>query len=379
MLNTGHSRENILQGGPNILLGQGHDGGVSTNQGRAVSCSWTKRNGLGQTPDHRTESIRSRFHATIAGRDLFESDQGILYRAWMIMKHSILVVFAGLVATAVWLTSVTNGAAANPPIKVMSFNIRYGQAKDGTNNWPLRRELVVQTIKTFDPDLLGTQEVLDFQAAFLRDQLPGYAFHGVGREDGSNQGEFVPVMFKTNRFELVDSGFFWLSETPEVPGSKSWDTALTRMLSWVVLRDRRGDGQPFVFANVHFDHRGVQARIESAKLIRRKAAELAGQYPGILCGDFNTTEDGQPYQVLVKGKGFGGPEFVDSFRVIHPERSPNEASFHGWTGGRAGSRIDWIIHTPEFATLNAMIDYTNDGGRYPSDHYPVEAVIRLKP
>jgi len=267
---------------------------------------------------------------------------------------------------------------ANPPLKVMSFNIRYGAANDGTNSWPHRNHLVLETIRTFDPDLLGLQEVLGFQADYLKEGLPGYAFHGVGREDGVAKGEFVPLMYKTERFELVGSGHFWLSDDPETPGSVSWDSSLTRMLSWVVLRDHHAPQRPFVFANVHFDHRGPQARLESARLIRQRAADIQDEFPIVLTGDFNTTEDDPPYAVLVRGEGFQNLPFIDTYRAIHPERSPNEASFSRWIGVRPGSRIDWIVHTPQFKTLHAAINYTQEEGRYPSDHYPVEAVLRLR-
>jgi endonuclease/exonuclease/phosphatase family metal-dependent hydrolase len=287
---------------------------------------------------------------------------------------AILLTALLLVDHAAW----TAPEPANPPVKVMSFNIRYGAANDGTNSWPQRRSLVLETIQAFDPDLLGLQEVLGFQAEYLQDRLPGYAFHGVGREDGVAKGEYVPVMYKTERFELVSSGHFWLSETPEIPGSKSWDSSLPRMLSWVLLRDHEVPERPFVFANVHFDHRGPQARLESARLIRQRAAEIQDEYPVVLTGDFNTTEDDPPYAVLVKGEGFQNRRLIDTYRAIHPERSPNEASFSRWIGVRPGSRIDWIVHSPEFNTLNATINYTQEMGRYPSDHYPVEAVLRLR-
>jgi endonuclease/exonuclease/phosphatase family metal-dependent hydrolase len=184
-------------------------------------------------------------------------------------------------------------------------------------------------------------------------------------------------MYREDRFELLDSGHFWLSETPEIAGSVSWDSSLTRMLSWVALRDRR-DGAELVFANVHFDHRGQQARLESARLIRRNAAKVPYGFPIILTGDFNTTEDDAPYAALVKGEGFGGNAWVDTYRVIQPERSENEASFSGWRATRKGSRIDWIVTTPDVKTLDARINYTQEDGRNPSDHYPVEAILRLK-
>lgn len=293
------------------------------------------------------------------------------------MSTNRFAVFLAVICSVAVTTSSYAANAQNTPIKVMSFNIRYGAANDGTNSWPHRHNLVLETIQNFQPDLLGMQEVLKFQADFVRSGLPGYAFHGVGREDGAEKGEFVPLMYREDRFELLDSGHFWLSETPEVAGSVSWDSSLTRMLSWVALRDRR-DGAELVFANVHFDHRGQQARLESAKLIRSRASEIPYGVPVILTGDFNTTEDDAPYAALVKGEGFDGGKWVDTYRVIQPERAENEASFNGWHATRKGSRIDWIITTPDVTTLDARINYTQENGRNPSDHYPVEAVVRLK-
>ena len=268
-------------------------------------------------------------------------------------------------------------AADTPLLKVMSFNIRYGAANDGTNSWPQRKDLVLDTIKVSDPDLLGLQEVLGFQADFLKENLEGYAFHGVGREDGQEKGEYVPLMYKTSRFSLEDSGHFWFSETPDVPGSKSWDSSLPRMLSWVALRDLKND-RLLIFANVHFDHRGTEARLESAKLMRARWEEFEGEYPLVITGDFNTDEDRAPYAALVNAEGFAGTKLIDSYRAVHPERSPNEETFGAWVGKREGTRIDWIIHSPDLVTRNATINYTQDNGRYPSDHYPIEAVLRYK-
>ncbi len=263
-----------------------------------------------------------------------------------------------------------------PAIQVMSFNIRFGTAEDGINSWPHRRYLVLETIELFGPDLLGAQEVLEFQAAFLKEGLKGYGFHGAGRDDGTANGEFVPIFYRLDRFELLDSGHFWLSETPAQPGSQGWDASLPRMLSWVVLRDRKGRGRTLAFANTHFDHRGSRARLESAKLVRRWAESMEKKMPVILTGDFNTTEKGAPYAALAKAEGFGGEPFVDAYRAIHPEKSRHESTYSRWTGWREGSRIDWILHSLKFTTLNAAINYTNEAGRYPSDHYPVQAVLR---
>ncbi|MDA0752349.1 MAG: endonuclease/exonuclease/phosphatase family protein [Verrucomicrobia bacterium] len=299
----------------------------------------------------------------------------------LFLKQNLMGWIIGIVSfLGMALSSDIQAGERNTPVKVMSFNIRYGAANDGENSWKHRDYLVLETIQNYGPDLIGYQEALKFQVDFLKQNLKGYGFHGIGRDKGTEEGEYVPVMWKMDRFELVDSGHFWLSETPEIPGSVSWDSSLTRMLSWVVLRDKKAVGyqKELVFANTHFDHRGNQARLESAKLIRQRAEEIMNDIPIILTGDFNTTEDLAPYAALCKAEGFNGKPLVDAFRVIHPEVSDNERSFGAWVGRRDGKRIDWILHTDDFVTLNAAINYTQDAGRYPSDHYPVEAIVRLK-
>lgn len=264
-------------------------------------------------------------------------------------------------------------------VKVMSFNIRNSGAKDGENHWKKRSYLVAETIKMFDPDLLGVQEVLQLQAEFLQEILPDYGFHGVGRNDGMTKGEYVPVLYKKDRFEMTGSGHFWLSDTPEIVGTKSWDSSLPRMVSWVQLSDLRNNDAKLVFLNTHFDHRGRTARLESARLIRKRAEEIMGKgIPFIITGDFNTTEDKQPYAELISGSKGNKIPIIDSFRQANPNRSPNESTSSRWVGQREGTRIDWILHSQEFTTLQSVINYTHEGERYPSDHFPVQAILRIK-
>src|SRR5687767_10854722 len=130
----------------------------------------------------------------------------------------------------------TVDAAPPEPLRVMSFNIRYGTAKDGPNHWNLRKDFVIETIKAFKPDLLGTQETEGFQRDYLAEKLPEYTTIGVGRDDGAEKGEMMAIYIRKERFDVIASGHFWLSETPDVIGSKSWDTSLPRMVTWADLK-----------------------------------------------------------------------------------------------------------------------------------------------
>lgn len=273
------------------------------------------------------------------------------------------------------------------PLRVMCFNVRYGTADDGPNCWDHRRELAARTIRRFDPDLLGVQEALRFQADDLRAALQGYGFVGAGRDDGLDAGEFCGVFFRSDRFERLAAGHFWLSETPDRPGSRGWDADLPRVATWVQLRDRRAAAEPstgasshdtLLLVNTHWDYAGKRARTESARLTRRTIAGLQPGGPVIVVGDFNGTEDDEPYAQLLRGHGDEadcGPVLLDSYRDCHPQRLAQESTFHGFTGGREGSRIDWILHTEHLRSREAHIDYYDEDGRYPSDHFPITAVL----
>lgn len=268
-------------------------------------------------------------------------------------------------------------AVANEPIRVMSFNIRYGSADDGENHWEKRDWLVTKTIKQFDPDLMGTQETLLFQAEYLEEELKDYTYFGRSRMKTPN--EHCGIFYKTKRFTWLAGGHFWLSEAPEVPESKSWDSSLPRMASWVLLHDQQNEAaKPILFVNTHFDHRGVVARLESAKLIRKRIAQLqdiAVDPHVIVTGDFNTPEGSEPYNAFLDGN----ESLVDTYRAKHREKKEGEGSFNGFEGRTAGGRIDWILASKTLHVIEATIDRTNDAGRYPSDHFPVNTVLRNAP
>lgn len=270
--------------------------------------------------------------------------------------------------------------AAEPlaPLQVMSFNVRNSRAADGEDAWPKRTELFFATIARFAPDVIGFQEVLADQRDAIEARMPEFAFSGVARDDGQRRGEWALIGYRKARFTVVRSGDFWLSEQPTVAGSKSWDAALTRICSWVRLRETAG-GREFVFANTHFDHKGVVARQEASRVLSEQLATIAAGVPAILTGDLNVNEDNPAYRVLVQPKANGAIRWIDSFREVHPQRAPDEASFHAFKGTTAGSRIDFIFHTEHFNATAAGIDRSkSDAGRWPSDHYPVTAVLRWK-
>ncbi|MFZ9748037.1 MAG: endonuclease/exonuclease/phosphatase family protein [Opitutaceae bacterium] len=274
------------------------------------------------------------------------------------------------------LLAALPAVAATPaaPLRVMSFNIRYGTAPDGDNAWARRTELVYETIARFQPDVIGYQEVLDFQFDALAARFPELVSEGVGRDDGRRKGEFASLAYRRDRFSRVAGGTFWLSTTPDAPGSKSWDAALPRICTWVRLRET-ASGRELVFANTHFDHRGQVARREAARVLSERLGPVASGIPAVLTGDFNITEDTPAFRVLVEPPEPSWVRWIDAYRTLHPERAPDEASFNGFKGTLRGSRIDFVLHTSHFRATAADIDRHQREGRFPSDHYPVTAVL----
>jgi endonuclease/exonuclease/phosphatase family metal-dependent hydrolase len=257
-------------------------------------------------------------------------------------------------------------------LRVMSFNIRLGVANDGENRWDLRKDLVVKTIRDYNPDLLGLQEVFPMQEEYLRKNFPDYLYYGRSRLVNPKDGEACSVMFRKERFEAIKKSTFWLSETENEPGSKSWDSSLPRIANLVGLTDKQAVGKKLIFINTHFDHRGKKAREEAAKIIKNRVSTLEKGVGVVITGDFNSGEGSKPYQFLVGGN------LIDTFRIAHPTRTEKESTFTAWKGRLIGNRIDWVLCSPNFRVLSAEINRTNDNGRYPSDHYPVTATLNYQ-
>jgi len=274
---------------------------------------------------------------------------------------------------------MVNMLPAAEPLRVMSFNIRYGSAKDGPNAWDNRKEFLVETIRKFHPDLLGTQETEAGQRDYLQSQLTDYEAWGVGRDDGKEKGEMMALFYRRSRFSRLDGGHFWLSETPDVAGSKNWDSAHPRMVSWVKLKDAQGpEPGPIYFFNTHLDHMSQTARDRGAQLLHDKIRQIAGQSPAIVTGDFNSKPGSMPYQNLFT-PGEQPPLLVDVFRVVHPEPQGYEGTFSSFkTDKTDASRIDWIGCTAQLEPATIEINRVQRDGRFPSDHFPLEAILKYR-
>ena len=262
------------------------------------------------------------------------------------------------------------GAQA-PPLRVMSFNLRYDTPNDSANAWPNRKDWVAGLIRFHGADVVGVQEALAHMLTDLDARLPGFSRVGVGRADGRARGEFSAIFYRSDRLALLDSGTFWLSPTPEVAGSKGWDAAIERVATWARFRDRL-TGCTHLQLNTHFDHIGEQARQESARLIRRRLASLANGMPIVMTGDLNSTPTSGAYRILTRDTVAGAtPPLADAMLT---SRSGHYGPTSTWTAFRAidpGRRIDYVlVSSPVTVSAHGILpDSWN--GRFPSDHLPV--------
>lgn len=269
---------------------------------------------------------------------------------------------------------------ADSSLRVMTFNIRFDNPNDGPDAWPHRKDRAASVIRFHGADLVGVQEALKHQLDDLQERLPAYAWVGVGRADGREGGEYSAIFYRQDRFELLDHDTFWLSETPEVPGSKSWDAAIERIVTWAHFRDRR-TGEVFYHFNTHFDHIGERARTESAKLIRQRIAAVAGDAPVVLTGDFNAVDSSMPYQILTGTTPLDGAPSVtlrDAMRISEHGHHGPTTTWNGFTAIEPDRRIDYIF-------VNDRVDVRQHGilpdtwdGRFPSDHLPVVADVTIR-
>jgi endonuclease/exonuclease/phosphatase family metal-dependent hydrolase len=272
-----------------------------------------------------------------------------------------------LAAQAVFVQIVR--ADEGQAVRVMTFNIRYGTAPDGQNAWPNRKEMVLAVIRDFDPELLGLQECLRDQLDVVLQAFPDYSAVGVGREaDGA--GEYSPLLYDRARFDVLQAETFWLSDTPDVRASKSWGNEITRTCTWTRLVDRSNNRVVRVF-NTHWDHISQPSRVKSGELIAEHLQESSAAEPAIVMGDFNIGPEGPARKPLTDAG------LRDSLVDLYPDQS-RRGTFHGFNGKAKGDKIDAILVSREWESLDAEIITTQRNGRFPSDHFPVTATLALK-
>ena len=275
-----------------------------------------------------------------------------------------------LIYAAFFLTATGSVVGQNLSLTAMTYNLRYDEPRDGDDTWVLRKAELAAQIKQYRPDLLGIQEGLARQVFWLDSCLTNHSWVGSGRDDGKLLGEMSALYFDTTRLELITSGTFWLSPTPDVP-SKGWDASLPRVCTYALVR-YRDNGRSFWAFNTHFDHMGLKARQNSAKLIFRQIKKFNKQgYPVILMGDFNCTPVEKPAKYLAS-------KMTDTWTRRHIEVKSPHGTFNGFGRDTTDRRIDYI-----FVRGFKVADYKKPSevranGRFISDHFPVVARLDFK-
>src|SRR5690606_12877163 len=290
-----------------------------------------------------------------------------------------------------FLLFIVAGASAQE-LNLATFNVRNDNNSSDSiqgDGWKVRYPVIAQLIRFHGFDVFGTQEALFHQLEDLKENLPGYAYVGKGRDDGKQAGEYSAIFYDTTKFRPLEHGDFWLSEQTDFP-NKGWDAALPRICSWVKL-ELLENGKTLYFFNVHFDHVGVVARSESAKLIIQKVKDLAGGHTAVLTGDFNVDQHSPSYSVLT-----GTTVLQDAFNVAEVKYATNGTFNNFNPNSKTDSRIDHIFVTPDFQvikygvltdTYRSRLENTDEAytsgnfpkevslkdyrARTPSDHFPV--------
>lgn len=255
------------------------------------------------------------------------------------------------------------------PLTVMTFNIRVGFANDGENHWQKRRDMLFALLREQPADVIGLQEALYSQITEILEAVPGYEYVGVGRTDGRQGGEYAAILYRTARLRARRSDTFWLSDTPTVVRSMTWGNQYERICTWAYFEDR--EGPAFYVYNVHLDHQSQPSRERSAALLLATIAARDPKAPIFITGDFNSGEDNPAAKAV-------SAVFRDSYRVLHSDAT-EVGTFTGFTFGQTkGDKIDYIFVDPSAEVLQAEILRNSRDRRYPSDHFPVTARVRLQ-
>ncbi len=242
-------------------------------------------------------------------------------------------------------------AGKQTDVRWATFNVRYDNPDDSLNAWAYRKDRVCRFIEDKQLDIIGMQEVLHNQFLDLRAGLPEYEGIGVGRDDGATAGEYAPLFYRKDKFEVLESNTFWLAENPDSVGMMGWDAACVRIATWATLKDK-STGKVFMAVNTHFDHVGEEARRQSALLIIRKIKEIVGDRPAVVTGDFNVTDASEAYKTMTTN------EFVlkDAYKTAG-EVSGVGYTFHDFARIPPAEceKIDFIFVTPQITVKSSEI------------------------
>ncbi|MGI4791028.1 MAG: endonuclease/exonuclease/phosphatase family protein [Janthinobacterium lividum] len=254
-------------------------------------------------------------------------------------------------------------------IRIGTFNVRWADPKDGEHIWDLRKSRLLEGLRAWAPDVLGLQEPVLHQLSQIREALSEYASAGIGREDGLEDGEFCPIFYRSDRFELAEGGTFWFSETPEMPGSRGWGSWHPRICTWVRLKER-GSEEAFYVYNMHWDNESQTARENSVKILLDRIGRRTHADPVIVMGDFNAEADNAAVAQL---SAADSPVAISALSSVHAEPT---GTFHGFTGTPTGMPIDHIFLSPEWRVLDAEVLYGDGERPFLSDHFPLAATLR---
>lgn len=260
-------------------------------------------------------------------------------------------------------------------LKVISFNIRFDNPGDAPNNWPNRVPLVESYLKSEMPDVIGVQEALYHQNEEILNLMPGYAYIGTGRDDGMQSGEFSSVFYNTKSLEILEDSQFWLSETPDIPGSIGWEAVLPRVVCWAHFKHIES-GFTFYFFNTHYSHVSDLARQKSMEFMSEKIKEIAGDQPVVVTGDFNITKGSDLYNHmeshLKEQNGLHNAELI-----AHEVVPPFDNTFNGFRDEINPRVIDYIFVNDHFGVKNYAVDQYKQDSLFVSDHWPVKAQLQV--
>lgn len=266
-----------------------------------------------------------------------------------------------------------NILAKESSLRVMTFNIRYNEPRDGLNAWGNRKTKVSDVIRFHKADLVGVQEALFEQLQDLEKLLPDFAWVGVGR-DGENKGEFSAILYRKSRFKVLETKTFWLSETPDKIGAKGWDANFPRIVTWAKFQDKQSK-KTFYHFNTHFDHIGAKARTESSKLMLKQIPKIAGKFPFVVTGDFNATEDTNVYRILTGKEDAGDFKLIDGRYVSKNGHFGGISTWNGFKELESNRKIDYVFVEEKVKVLEHGVLSDRWEGFWASDHLPVLAEI----